>query len=344
MIIPLMAQLMPGAAEILTEGRQASEAASQGFDQLFQDVLQGALFAQMTNVGVLLAVLALGLFLVQWAPRLMNGDEVKAIPELVWPLVVIVFLNNQGALLSTSVLELRNVVNQVNLEILDGTVAGASLKESYQESRIGTAINDTLTANIQECIDTRPQRQQPACIATARSQAEALRQQSGLGGQDSGFFEATLQSVVQLAVRNILSALHGSFQWLIEIVLLVTSLLAPIALGLSLLPTPARPIIAWISGFFTVALIKINFNLISGLAAYASNLSGISVNSLLLPVLLGLGAPILSVLIGLQGGSAMFNALATVATFTTYQFAARGLGKAGRGAWKVLRSTRKRFY
>lgn len=316
-IPPSPSPLTEGAARIFEVGRATSEAISADFEPLWENVLRGGLYQAIADVGVLIAVFSLGLFLVQWANQMMGGSGDRAFSELIWPVIVIVFLSNDGAQLSTATLELRAIGNQINNTLLEQAVASESLQQTYQQTRLGSAIDDALSASIAECVETRPERQQPACIATARNEAEQLRAQYGLipAAQNSWW----IGGAVQWAVRNILWMLHSAFQWAVEIVLLITALLAPLAMGLSLLPVPAKPIAAWFSGFAGVYLIKLNFNLISGLAAYAVSVSGAMSTSLLLPVLLGVFAPILAVLIGLQGGSTLFNALSSAAVYVGYR-------------------------
>ncbi|MEO0416831.1 MAG: hypothetical protein AAF226_17975, partial [Verrucomicrobiota bacterium] len=79
---------------------------------------------------------ALGLFLIQWAQAMLNGEEGRAIPDLIWPLLVIIFLSNDGALLHASILDLRAIGNQINGTILEMAVDGASLQQGYQQARL----------------------------------------------------------------------------------------------------------------------------------------------------------------------------------------------------------------
>lgn len=310
---PSPSPLTQGAEEIFTLGQEASETIAASFDQLWINVLNGGLYGAVADIGSIIAVFALGLFLIQWAQAMLNGEEGRAIPDLIWPLLVIIFLSNDGALLHAGILDLRTIGNQINGTILEMAVDGASLQQGYQQARLGSAIDDALAASTAECLENRPERQQPACLAAARDEAQRLRQQYGLEPVEE---YSWFGGVIQFAIRNLFYAFHSAFQWGIELVLLVSALLAPLAMGISLLPTPARPIIAWVSGFAGVFLIKLNFNLISGLAAYAVSLQEVSTESLLLPVLLGVLAPILAIVIGLQGGTTLFNALSTAAIYT----------------------------
>ncbi|MDB9526957.1 hypothetical protein PN498_13235 [Oscillatoria sp. CS-180] len=330
--------LTKGAAEIFEVGRQTSEAISADFDVLWLNVLNGGLYKAVADVGILLAVLSLGLFLVQWAGQMMYGEGDKAYTELIWPLIVVVLLSGDGAVLSSVILELRSVGNQINNSVLVSAVLNESLQVSYQQARSAEALENTLSVSIAECVESQPPPQQSTCIEKARQAHKEQRQQLDLPFDEQ---DSWLGSALQFVIRNLLWAFHSAFQWSVELVLLITSLLAPLAMGLSLLPSRGKPIIAWLSGFSGVFLIKLNFNLISGLAAYAVSLSGFTLHSLLLPVLLGVMAPILAVVVGLQGGVSLFNALSTAGIYAYYRAAGSVAGKTLRGGPRLLRSRRR---
>lgn len=327
--------LTEGAERIFSNGVQVTESVAGEFTKVWIDVMNGKLYEETAKIGVLLAVFSLGLFLVQWARQMMDGDGDKAFAELIWPLIVIVFLSNGGAVLKDTTLELRGVGNQINNRILNSVVADASLQREYQQTRHGSAIDDVLAASVAECVENTKARARRACIARAQGEADQLRQQHGLVPAEESSW---LGSALQWLLRNFLWVIHYAFQWAVEIVLLITALLGPLAMGLSLLPTPSKPIIGWVSGIAGIFLTKFTLNLISGIAAYAVSQQSVGLTSLLLPVLLGVFAPILSVLVGLESGSAFFNALSTASVYFGYRNAA-GLGiGAAKGGFKLGRT------
>lgn len=332
--------LSEGAIRILDVGRETSADIARGFDPLWQQSMQGGLYQAMADVGVLVAVIALCVFLVQWWRQLTSGDGDLAFSELIWPLIVIGLLSNNGAVLSTATLELRNIGNTVNETVLSSTVRDISLQQQYQNTNLGAAIADAEAVSISECRENfqgRRARPQQACIQQARETATALRQQYGLEPVDVGW----LRSALQALVGNLLFAIHYAFQNTIEIVLIITSLLGPLAVGLSLLPGASKALYSWLEGIFSVFLIKLTLNLIAGLAAYASSLQQTNGYSLILPILLGIFAPILSVLVGLQGGAAFFNAISTAGVYLGYGGAFRVGKKTAAGSVRATQKLRK---
>lgn len=336
--------LTEGAARIFEVGAEASANVSGMFDNLWSLVLRGGLYQAMAQVGVLAAVSTLGFFMVQLAKQWMTGED-WAIATLIWPFIVTVLLADNGSVLADTTLAMRSIGNQVNTTVLNGTVENVSLQQEYQQSRLGSSIDDIEAASISECAERfqgRNARPRQSCISNAREEANRLRQQYGLIPAEEGGW---IRSALQWLLRNFLFAIHTAFQWAVEIVLLIIALLGPLSVGLSLLPSNNKPMFSWIAGFLGVFLIKLTLNLISGIAAYAiSQQPGLG-SSLILPVILGLLAPILSVLVGLEGGTAFFNALSTASVYMGYRKAfgaAKGGGNAiSKGMGKAIRRLRR---
>ncbi|MFN6567612.1 hypothetical protein [Dendronalium sp. ChiSLP03b] len=80
-------------------------------------------------------------------------------------------------------------------------------------------------------------------------------------------FSAFVGSVVAENITNILVGLSGAYQWGIELTMLLSAYLGPLAVGGSLLPYGAKPLLAWLTGYFSVGIAKLGFNIISGFAA-----------------------------------------------------------------------------
>lgn len=329
--------LTEGATRIFETGRLASEGLAASFDTLWLNVMQGGLYQAMADLGTVISVAALGLFLVQWAQQLMSREGDKAFSELIWPVIVIVCLNNNGAVLSTVTLELRDIGNQINNTVLASAVNNESLQQEYQQSRLGGAIDDVEAASFTECREKyqgRAGRPLQACFNTARTAANQLRQQYGLvPSEESGL----LQSALQWLVRNLFWAIHTAFQYALEIVLLIVALLGPLAMGLSLMPGQNKALFTWLAGLANLFLMKLTLNLVSGLAAYAVSLQSGIHTSMILPVLLGFIAPTLSIMVGLQGGAALFNALSAASVYAGYRTASGGVAMTG----KAIRKTAK---
>ncbi|MEA5599038.1 hypothetical protein [Rivularia sp. UHCC 0363] len=319
----------PGqAASTITEdGIAASEAVAQSIDQLWDDVLGGGLYSAIANLGIFFAVGTLLIFIVQWTKEMIDGDSSKGFTELIWTIVVIVLLANNGQQLIAVTKGLRGIINQTNQTLLVSTSASIQLQEAYQQVMLKTGKTDAIESLINQCNTIADPTQQTECLQNAARQAkqieaEANNRPSWLSNA-SDFFNT---NIFQLAVRGWLLALAAAFQWIIEICMLLTALLGPLAVGGSLLPVGQKAIFAWLTGFFSVGMIKLCFNIISGLVA-TMVLNADNNDPMIFAFAIGLLAPILSVVLAAGGGLAVFRSFSSIASFGLSTFVTRIVSK-----------------
>jgi hypothetical protein len=112
-------------------------------------------------------------------------------------------------------------------------------------------------------------------------------------------------------LRRIILSFRGSFLYIIEVMMLITGLIGPIFVALSMFPVGTKPMIAWGTSFLSLGFCKICFSLISGLSSLAMVYSDPgNVDMLVAAIVLGLLAPILAFSIASGTG---LSALTTVA-------------------------------
>lgn len=109
-------------------------------------------------------------------------------------------------------------------------------------------------------------------------------------------------------------ALNGAYQWAIELTFLLTALLGPLAVGGSLLPFGAKPIFAWLTGFFSVGMAKLSFNIITGFAGQLMATSRASQPMFFL-FTIAIFAPFLASGIAAGGGLAVLTQINKASTF-----------------------------
>jgi hypothetical protein len=116
------------------------------------------------------------------------------------------------------------------------------------------------------------------------------------------------QSTDQL--RRVILSLRGAFLYMVEVMMLVTGLIGPVFVALSIFPFGHKPFLSWGISFLSLGFCKICFTLISGLSAIAMVYSGPdNVDMLVAAIVLGLLAPVLSFSIASGSG---FSALSTI--------------------------------
>ncbi|BAZ40220.1 hypothetical protein NIES4101_61810 [Calothrix sp. NIES-4101] len=317
----------PGqAASTITEdGVAASQAVAESIDKLWNDVLQGGLYGAIANLGVFFAVGTLLIFIVQWTKEMIDGESSKGFTEIIWTIVVIVLLANNGQPLALATQSLRGIINQTNQTLLASTSASIQLQEAYQQVMLKTGQGDAIQSLVNQCNAIADPTQQTQCLENAAAQAKEIEANLDSDNRPewlksiSDFFNT---NIFQLAVRGWLFGFAIAFQWVIEVCMLLTALLGPLAVGGSLLPVGSKAIFAWLTGFFSVGMIKLCFNIISGLIA-TMVLNADNNDPMIFAFAIGILAPVLSVVLAAGGGMAVFNSFSSIATFGVATFVQR---------------------
>ena len=282
MIAPFLGQINP--VDILGAGQNAATAVAERFNQVWQDLLTlPGIYTAMTNLGLLIALGSLAIFLIQWAKRMTAGD-LAAFSELIWPIVVVVLLSNDGQVLSQTILGIRGAINDANDTVLSQTIDGITLQQAYQEAALQGSSAELLSVIREQCRSQPTPQKQEDCILQSLEQAERYltQVQAETSAEDSSFWDYITSPLEHLrgtlvadlsayAASGILSGLlwviHTAFQWILEVGLMLIAMFGPIAVGASLLPTPAKPLFTWLSGFFSLGMAKLGLNIVSGLGA-----------------------------------------------------------------------------
>jgi hypothetical protein len=115
-------------------------------------------------------------------------------------------------------------------------------------------------------------------------------------------------------VIGVITSTRTAFIYILEAMMLVTGLIGPIFVGLSLFPVGTKPMVAWAISFVTIGFCKICYSLISGLAAIAMVYAGPQNNDMTVAsVVLGLFAPVLSFYVASNTGLAALTGISSTA-------------------------------
>ncbi|MEH1845937.1 MAG: hypothetical protein V7L25_13290 [Nostoc sp.] len=333
-----------GIDEVLNNGAATSLSIADGWNQQWLDLLQKntnsttSLYGALTNLGIFFAVGTLLFFMIQFLRDLISYEYSRPISALIWPFVVVILLSNSGngSMLSNLTLGVRYVLNNVN----QGVVDSADKDKIYQQA-LNMSVAEEVTGSFLRPCQSLTGAQQNQCFVSAadkinvllqkyrntyRNQNWIIRLQTKVDNirYNKGFvsetsFNSLLGSTVQTSIKNFLVSLQYAFQNLIEATMLLIAVLGPIAVGASLLPVAGKPIFAWLTGFLSIGIAKISFNIIAVLtAAVIVNGPGNNLNAdpdlMWFIIFLGILAPILSLLVAAAGGFAVFSAISNAAS------------------------------
>ena len=337
----LLAQI--GINEILNDGATTAQSIAEGWDKQWVDLLQNNtnnnLYGALTNLGVFFAVGTLLIFMMQWLKDTINNDYSRPITGLIWPFVVVLFLTTtgDGTVLSSLTLGVRNFVNNINQQVVES----ADVDQTYQQAIAMSVAEDVVGSFLRPCQSLTGE-QQRQCFTKATEKIDTLWQEYrslygdkpwiirlenqvnqitlGTGVLSEEAFNSFLGSTVQVTIKNFLISLQSAFANLIEATMLLVAALGPLAVGGSLLPVAGKPVFAWLTGFFSLGIAKISFNIIAILTASVI-VNGPAQNPNTIPdlmwfiIFLGILAPILSLVIAIAGGFAVFNAISNTASW-----------------------------
>ena len=167
-----------------------------------------------------------------------------------------------------------------------------------------------------------------------KNNEDALKQQNP-NLLSSQWIANAVGDAFQRGLEIMLFGVGIAFQWLVEITLLLTALISPLAVAGSLLPLQQRPLFTWLLGFYSVGLCKLFYNIIVGLVAHilsnntpSGNPSG---GTIIIAISVGILSPILAVGLAAGGGMATFMSLGSLMTQAGGVVGGFGSGLAGKG-------------
>lgn len=319
-----------GASDLFNDSKAVSESIAEGWTPLWLSTISpdSGIYAALCRVGILFAVGALMVWSLHFIATY-HRTGVFDIEATLWPLVVVVFLGFDGALLSQITIFMRDVINYANQTFLENASAAYSLQEAYQEAMYHGVATTQIGALLRQCQALTGQ-QQLDCLKQASAQAKEIVDLYGL--ESNTFiellermgtavnqsnnpleslhapFNALIGAANQAIARVILVSFQSAFQQTLEGTLLLTSLLGPLAMGGSILPMASRSCVAWATGFISVGMAKLCYNIMVGFAAVvvtraqaADNMSFLLTAAIL--------APSVSLLLAAGGGMAVWGAL-----------------------------------
>lgn len=311
------------------------------------NINQPSLYSALCDLGEFFAITTLIFLIIKMYIDVQDG-KTASFAQIILPLVAGLLLHNNGAQLASLTLEIRNLINNTNNQILTTVVNGQDLKETYQQAVVATSMWDEIGKQIRpcaaltgeagvNCLEEAINQSQEYKTAVKNAFAtepvwyaafdEALNElesdiNNGSNYLEEGFPGFSVSSIVskflspflyplwQSALFAILLAVTQGFQHALEIAMLLTALLGPLVVGGSLLPAGyPLPAFAWLTGFFSLAMAKVCFNIILGLIAVVINSQAATLDNIWFPTFLGIFAPILASALASGGGLAVWQSL-----------------------------------
>ncbi|MEM6251311.1 MAG: hypothetical protein AAF821_00170 [Cyanobacteria bacterium P01_D01_bin.156] len=319
----LLLQVAPNLS--LQDTQIIFETVSSSFDQIVTDLFtKQGIFTALVTYGRVISLGASTFWIVQWSRKVASGQE--AMSKLVWPLVCVILFSNQGKPLAAINLGARSIVNQITTGILSETVNGLKLQTAMSQALAqGSAAQFGALAQ-RACADLS-EGERIQCLedydAQLQQQLKQLQRDKDSEAWYSGItqylsIKKLKESLIgDLALTLELAAFSAVFYgiatvmvWTIEIALIIFMVTSPIAVGLSLLPVPGRPLIVWASTFIGIGMAKIGLITSNAIAASVVVSSSANLNTVLLPLFMALGAPVIATGLAVAAGGGTFLSIA----------------------------------
>jgi hypothetical protein len=271
-----------------------------------------------------------------------------------WIIVVAVLIGNDAAMLRGITVGTRNLINTTTTTILSAQVGQITMRDALNDVILSENARATISLNmadceakegvqqiecfrkgaeaaqaeIQEAADngfwSPGTRRAASSLKTTvgefrRLEAEAAAAQGGssllkLDGTVKGIINYALQGTSQAASNQLLKSIQQMFVFAVEIAMLLTGLLGPLAAAASLIPTNPRSLYIWGVMFITIGFVKLSYNILISFCAIwvvLAERQGSGDFSALL--IMSIGAPAIAIALSSWGGMSVLNAMATSA-------------------------------
>ncbi|PSF35799.1 hypothetical protein C7H19_15350 [Aphanothece hegewaldii CCALA 016] len=268
----------------------------------------------------------------------LEGNYLQYILSIFNPLIVVIFLSNNGALMVGGFELLRNVGNYANEQILTGSLQGMNLQNAFRLANASFGFKYAFNTQLEQCMSYSGDIQ-TACINNLVGQAEAMKdfllKESIVSRYEGSFFDKILPGASQLLdpefwesigkqispfnvlgndleafLFSVLKSLLEAYQHLMEVALILMGYMLPLTMGCLLLPFGANVILSWISGYIAIIIANLSYNGVTGLMATSAVFSTPD-DPLPFATVLGLYAPVLASAIAAGGGAAIWSGISS---------------------------------
>ena len=104
------------AQAIVNNSEEVSLAVQGSWQNTWELAFNGTLYQALTNLGLIIAVASLLLWIIQFTKNLIDDQSYRQFGELIWPVIVIVLLTNGGQNLIGLTNGMRTVINSCYAE------------------------------------------------------------------------------------------------------------------------------------------------------------------------------------------------------------------------------------
>ena len=353
--------------EILQESLDATAISTQAMDEMWENLFvnDSLLYNQLVKLATVLMMIGAIFLILAFARAMQAADKDKLMEILGWGFVVIILLANQGEILRHITFGSREFVNEQAKNVLVAQVGDLTMKDALQDVLLTEKIRESIRAVYSGC-EAKEGDAQLECIEEGTKEAQKIvsdyeskftfpgltrmkrdlevitseilnnREAEGqtrveaFNEWDRRVSALIWQSATHSASKQFLKNFQNWFTYGYEFAMLLTGLIAPLAVSASLIPKSPRAFVSWAIGFFSIGVLKLSYNIVIGFAAlYASSAEIEDLGSSGFLLMMSIGAPLISIAIAGGGGAAIFFALGKTTAIVATVIPAAGSAASG---------------
>lgn len=327
---------------LLQWGLNNAQSIAAGWNDTWQNIIlnnAGGLYASIMSLAQLFCLGAFLFFMVKIGRELIvEGEVTEPLSQLLMPCIGLVLLTTN--LFRSFTFSIRSVIHEVSGNVLQATINGVSIAEAIRGTMGNRALQSSVSSIASQCTGLIGQ-EQVDCLESASQQIQELLnayQQSypninlppyleelarggwgaarlanplltfAMGGP--GGIVTALTDTLKFQAEAILMGFQWAFANFLEAAMLLTALIGPLAIAGLLLPYQGKPFFAWLTGFFSLGMAEVSYNLITGLVAEMMVHAGVyEVDTFGFLVFISILAPGLALAIASGGGMAVFSVM-----------------------------------
>lgn len=290
-----------------------------GYDRLWKDLLEGRNAVAEAVAGVCINPLALLLFPFRGvsliATFITEGIlSIKSIKNLSMVLAIVLVL--KAGMHIEGCYFLRIVTNHTYSAVMTATSNGLSTQAQIEQMNLTQELESNLYSRLQECKQLPTQKEcKDKAIAQTEEEAKKFNSERGESGISINFEQIlkaiqTTTAVASFPGTALLTAIsvtiESVFLSVIETAFLLSACIAPIFIVFAILPGESKMTQTWFGAWFSLSLLKVSYAIALAVIAQAVANQPLP-NPMFLPILNGLGAPLLAVIVAAGCGIAFFS-------------------------------------
>jgi hypothetical protein len=207
-----------GGLGIIDDSVQQLEAVQQAWDTRWQDIFASSsgLYLGINQFAAIILVGAFLFFATGWVKEAIERGIFPSLPNVLWVLTIAVLLFNNGALLGSATLGIRNLINSQTQTVLQVQVGEISMMEALNDVIVSQQAKALIQQEYAECDSAG--RDRPRWTVSSR-QGERAQQVLEQEYRARGFWSAGLERLwnrvqqVTQAVEQTYSSERRSCRW-----------------------------------------------------------------------------------------------------------------------------------